>query len=418
MPNSLMSKRDWPARAMVRSSTGVDRHLILVAPGHAPEGDIATHQVGAVGAGALQVAQYAVDGRIATGVDAPLHLPILHPVPRGQAVDGQRQLPAGVAAQVHAAVRSHLQLDVSLQPVGVGVDGMKAGPRLDSRGRALGNDPVASHQATSAVLRYRPMSTRRPVAAHCRSADAGRAISHLPDLEIPGDVGQRLHAPAPAIRARPPASHETNDHLLVPFPAGCTISASSCWHSSTAPSTAAATGGDSPMPFVQAGGLAADHVHPLDATAQPVQGGQHDLGAHAVGVDKPVSPSPGERAPPGSGSMRATVPGASPRARRRPGSGRRSRRAARRRGARRGCRSRPPAPRPGAARRPAGWRPRRRTRHRSNRCCRCPPPARRRRQGRLIGARPDPRAARPRRGGRTGTGPASPAPPRPGRRRR
>ena len=142
--------------------------------------------------------------------------------------------------------------------------------------------------------------------------------------------------------AKPASTSEAinaSNHSQVPFPAGCQISDNSSRHRSMAGSTAAVTAGDRPMVSLQAAGW--------QPTTTPAPASPRDEPGYRA---RPRGSCCG-RPPPAESSVRPPDPSFDdrqrPRAplraqRRRPGPGRRSRPAAHRPDARRGCRSRPP----------------------------------------------------------------------------
>ena len=139
-----------------------------------------------------------------------------------------------------------------------------------------------------------------------------------------------LHAPHPARACRAGSS-------TVP-PAGADRRASTGRRSGPCPAASQAPAGLA---------AAAEHEHPPGIVAEQLDQAQHDVGLHAVRVEQPArAPSRRRRS---SSSTTVTVPGtraarcASTRS-----SGRSRRQPGRRPGACRGCRSRPPAPRPAA----------------------------------------------------------------------
>ena len=67
MPKSRMSKRDCPASVDGLVVDPADGHLVLVAAGHAPEGDLAADPVAAVGVRLLHRFQHPVDRRVRAG---------------------------------------------------------------------------------------------------------------------------------------------------------------------------------------------------------------------------------------------------------------------------------------------------------------------------------------------------------------
>ena len=248
-----------------------------------------------------------------------LQLAVLEPVARSQPVDRQRRAGAvGVTARSTRPSPARSRSSQPSRPSVRRVDRVQARARVDPDTRPLGDD---------------------------RGSGPMRVVLHLPDLEVPGDVGQRLRRPR---RQRGDDARRIKRRIMSvpPLPREWTISATTVVDRLDGvgrPRRRPAATGRCPPRRRR---LAPDDDDRPTAPPSPASMPSTTPGLIDVGVERRRDVVAGS-----AGSELGLDHGDGPRrlaasARRRRARARRSRRAARRRGARRGCRS----PRPGRRR--------------------------------------------------------------------
>ena len=144
MPKSWMSKVDSPRAAPSRRPSATP-HLLLVAPGDAPEGELAPHQVPR-GVVCESSPELAVDRRIPAGVDPAPELAILERIPRRQRSTGNSTASlAGCRSTLTPPSSTSTSRHPSSPSVLVSI-GWRLERGSDEHLRPFGHDPVPTPQ--------------------------------------------------------------------------------------------------------------------------------------------------------------------------------------------------------------------------------------------------------------------------------